>query len=195
MRIYRILFLLIILSSCSTLGRYQTIRLVKVEQTETVVLEKDKSKKAPTENTNTSDLVQAETTKENMNITDLNISVSAQKDDQNVHKNSSIKKEDSEPEPEDEEENERIIEQANRAEKNAHASFFLSLAGLISLILPYIGIFPFIVGIIFYSRSNSSRYITPFGDRRLEITKTILSLDAIFLILWTILILLIIFVF
>lgn len=78
-----------------------------------------------------------------------------------------------------------IANQAIRAEKNASAAMFLSIAGILTII-PYLGIFPLLLGFIFYIRANSSRYITPFGENRLKVSKAFLIIDSVIFLLWVI---------
>lgn len=78
-----------------------------------------------------------------------------------------------------------IVDQAFRAEKNASASMYLAIAGILTII-PYLGIFPLLIGFILYLRAKSSRYITPLGEDRLRISKIFLIIDTIILILWLI---------
>lgn len=92
------------------------------------------------------------------------------------------------------EDNAGIIHQAVRAEKHANASFFLFIAGLISILIPYLGIIPFLIGVFFYTSSSNSRYITPFGEKRRESAKVLLFIDLIILFLWISLFVLLVFV-
>jgi hypothetical protein len=81
-------------------------------------------------------------------------------------------------------EDERIIQEALQAEGDANTSFWLFLSGLSSAFLPYLGIIPFIIGLIYYSRSRNSRYITQFGERRSNAATVLLVIDGVILLLW-----------
>jgi len=195
MKAIKFLLLLFVISSCSTIGRYNSIRLVKANNTETVVLVKEKasdlvltSEKQENKPLSTIETAQVEIPAENS--TDPEIYIENKQNESNVSESDDL-----EPEIEKKEEDKLIVDQAIRAEKSASASFFLSLAGIITLILPYIGIFPLIIGWILYSRANTSRYITPFGETRLKSSRNILILDTVFLFLWIFLIVLLIFIF
>jgi hypothetical protein len=101
------------------------------------------------------------------------------------------KSKDLEPEETEEEANQRILKQAVRAEKDARAALGFLGVGAISLIAPYFGIFFFTIGLLFYSKAKSSRYITPFGNEKLEMSKDLMIFDSIVLTLWLLLIVLI----
>lgn len=194
MRIYKILFLLIVLSSCSTVGRYQSIRMVKVDKKETAVLDKEKSSDPVDNSKKEQSLILAQNEPLQGEISNEPTRSGDAKTAKISFQNKRQEYDDLEPETEDDEENIKIVDQATRAEKNAGAALYFSIAGLFTLILPYIGIFPLIVGIIFHARANNSRYITPFGENRLKISRIILSLDIVFLFLWILLIALLVFV-
>ncbi|MFN5909698.1 MAG: hypothetical protein ACK45H_00040 [Bacteroidota bacterium] len=85
-------------------------------------------------------------------------------------------------------EDERIINEALKAERDANSAFWLFLTGLSSVFVPYLGFIPFIIGLIFYSRSRNARYITPLGERRSSAATVLLVIDSIVLVLWLILI-------
>lgn len=103
--------------------------------------------------------------------------------------------EDLEPDIEPEDENQMIVDQALLAEKKAINSVGFAGVGLISLIMPTLGLLFFIIGLILYNKAKSSRYITPLGEQKLATTKTFLIIDAVFLTLWFLLILLILAIF
>lgn len=83
---------------------------------------------------------------------------------------------------------ERIIDEAYEAERAANTSFILMLVGLISAFAPYLGIIPFIIGLIFYTKSDRSRYITQFGERKQQSARVVMIIDTIILSLWLLLI-------
>jgi hypothetical protein len=83
---------------------------------------------------------------------------------------------------------ERILDEAYEAERAANTSFILLLAGLISAIAPYLGIIPFIIGLIFYAKSDRSRYITQFGERKQRSAQAVMIIDTVILSLWLLLI-------
>lgn len=84
---------------------------------------------------------------------------------------------------------EQIIQEAYEAERAANTSFILMLVGLISIFAPYLGIIPFIIGLIFYAKSDRSRYITQFGERKQRSAEVVMIIDGIILVLWLLLIL------
>lgn len=83
---------------------------------------------------------------------------------------------------------ERIIDEAYEAESAANTSFILMLVGLISAFAPYLGIIPFIIGLIFYAKSDRSRYITQFGERKQRSAQVVMIIDSVILSLWLLLI-------
>ncbi len=85
-------------------------------------------------------------------------------------------------------EDERIIDEAYEAERAANTSFILMVVGLISAIAPYLGIIPFFIGLYFYSKSDRSRYITQFGERKQRSAQVVMIIDTVILSLWLLLI-------
>lgn len=197
MKAIKFLLLLLVLSSCSTIGRYNSIRLVKVDKTETLVLDKEKTndpvstrekqESSSPSNNETAQVPQAVTSTINTPAHDIYSEIP-----QSDHK--SIETDDLEPDPEDEATQKMIVEQATRAERNANNAFFSSIVSLVFMILlPIIGVIPFVIGLICHSNASSSRYITPFGESRLKASRIILIVDATILILWILLVVLLIF--
>lgn len=184
---------MIVLSSCSTIGRYQSIRMVKVDKTETIVLDKEKQPEPHLKSEQKQEVNLAQKENSTSEFPEVNIISEDSEIEKSLIQKNNTKEADVEPEVDDE--NSKIIDQAVRAEKNAIASFILSIAGLITLILPYIGIFPVIVSLILHARANKSRYITPFGEKRLKVSRILLILDILFFIFWTFLVILLIFIF
>jgi hypothetical protein len=177
------------------LGRYQSIRLVKVDKTETVVLDKEKTGKSSIETEQFQNKTIAQIEDESNEISnDVEVKPDIQVDQKQIQQNTSDI-EDLEPDPEDEEESKLIVEQAIRAEKQAKTSHIFAAIGLITLLIPYLGFIPLIIGLIFHLSANSSRYITPFGETRLKSSRILLIIDTVFLLLWILLVIGLIFIF
>lgn len=86
-----------------------------------------------------------------------------------------------EPEPTDTIKNKEIEQQALEAESRAKLALGFSI-GAISMIIPFLsflGILSFILGIVFYSKANKARYITPEGQKKLKISKGVLIAEGI----------------
>ena len=86
-----------------------------------------------------------------------------------------------EPEPTDTIKNKEIEQQALEAETRAKLALGFSI-GAISMIIPFLsflGILSFILGIVFYSKANKARYITPEGQKKLKISKGVLIAESI----------------
>ena len=186
MKQFSLIFLISILASC---GTFQTnvghLRYVKVATKEVAVIEKSNSK----------DL---------SNIKEENLEVGTEKKEilfqvatsnliyneetllsENNNQDIKIEQKSTSRHIKDAGDEEEIVDQAIRTEKKASAAMFLSIAGILTII-PYLGILPLLVGFIFYIIANSSRYITPFGEKRLKVAKTFLIIDSIILLLWVI---------
>jgi len=179
MKYFFFIILLVIISSCGTFNSWNgQLRYVKVANQEIAIIEKSTSTDAveikeshfekEIEREGTSFL---ETTADVSNNEKLVIS---KKNNQLVNKETNQLITDDEDE---------IVNQAFRTEKNASASMYFAIAGILTII-PYLGIFPLLIGFILYLRANSSRYITPLGEDRLRISKIFLIIDTIILILW-----------
>jgi hypothetical protein len=182
MKYFFFIILLAIISSCGTFSSWNgQLRYVKVANQEIAIIEKSTSTDAveikeshfekEIEREETSFL---ETTADVSNNEKLVIS---KKNNQLVNIDL---KETNQLITDDEDE---IVNQAFRTEKNASASMYFAIAGILTII-PYLGIFPLLIGFILYLRANSSRYITPLGEDRLRISKIFLIIDTIILILW-----------
>lgn len=186
MRLFYFSILLIFLASCGTISQYGQLRLVKTGQNEVPVLEKNIAQGEPNKGSESvneeQQLVLASSEEKQESPIDLQNQLI-------VERSSEIKieLEDLEPEEDSEEAKQAIVDQAIKAEKNARTSSVLLSAGLISLFMPYLGVIFYILGLIFYSKSKSSRYITPFGEGRLNTSKTLLIIDSVILGLWTLL--------
>lgn len=186
MRLFYFSILLIFLASCGTISQYGQLRLVKTGQNEVPVLEKNIAQGEPNKG---SESVNEE---QQLVLAFREVKQESPIDLQNqliVERSSEIKieLEDLEPEEDSEEAKQAIVDQAIKAEKNARTSSVLLSAGLISLFMPYLGVIFYILGLLFYSKSKSSRYITPFGEGRLNTSKTLLIIDSVILGLWTLL--------
>jgi len=186
MKHFSLVFLISILASCSTFHpNVGHLRYVKVATKEVAVIEKSTSKdpaKIKEENLEvaikkkeilfqaaTSDLIYNE---------EILLS-------ENKNQDIKIEQKSRSRQIKDAGDDEEIVAQAIRTEKKASAAMFLSIAGILTII-PYLGILPLLVGFIFYIIANSSRYITPFGEKRLKVAKTFLIIDSIILLLWVI---------
>lgn len=191
-----ILFISIIaaLSSCSILrGRNGNIRYVKTDNRNELI---DKSNQSGNlaENVNGSNikseaLTKKEEIKETQQLTDR-VAEEIELPEQVISSVEDTLK----PEEGDDEEISAIMDQAVRAENHANASFYLFIGGLISILLPFIGIIPTIIGIFFFASSTNSRYITKFGESRRRAAKSLLVIDSFLIFLWTFLIILLVFI-
>jgi hypothetical protein len=189
MKFLYFLFVLIVLSACGMTRPQHRIKLIKVGHTETVVLVKEtpqSSEKTSIENATLITDESALATAEENPLEPVGLL-----NPQNQKLQSKQKSKDLEPEETEEEANQRILKQAVRAEKDARAAVGFLGVGAISLIAPYFGIFFFTIGLLFYSKAKSSRYITPFGNEKLEMSKDLMIFDSIVLTLWLLLIVLI----
>jgi len=186
MKHFSLVFLISILASCSTFHpNVGHLRYVKVATKEVAVIEKSTSKdpaKIKEENLEvaikkkeilfqaaTSDLIYNE---------EILLS-------ENKNQDIKIEQKSRSRQIKDAGDDEEIVAQAIRTEKKASAAMFLSITGILTII-PYLGLLPLLVGFIFYIIANSSRYITPFGEKRLKVAKTFLIIDSIILLLWVI---------
>lgn len=179
-----LLLLLVTIASCGTFKtKFSQLRYVKVADQEIAVIENSNSK-------NTSEIkvsnFQKELEKEEISSLETTAEVSnneklliSKKPKQQVKVDYKETNQTTKDDGAD------IVNQAFRAEKNASATLFLSIAGIL-IIIPYLGILPLLIGFIFYLKANSSRYITPLGQDRLRISKIFLIIDTVILILWII---------
>jgi hypothetical protein len=189
MRYFTFLVLLVfLLSSCGSLGPANgKLRYVKTDQGTKVVLDRADE--------TTADLVESESPqKEESTIPEVNEFTSKATDFTVVSEHISIKRnvEDIEtiaqPLELNPDEDERIVQEAYEAERAANTSLILMVIGLVSAFAPYLGIIPFFIGLYFYSKSDRSRYITQYGERRLQSAQVVLIIDSVILILWLLLI-------
>jgi hypothetical protein len=194
MRYFTFLVLLVfLLSSCGFLGPANgKLRYVKTDQGTTFVLDRADE--------TTADLFESESLqKEESTIPEVNEFNSKATDFTVASEHISIKRnvEDIEtiaqPLELNPDEDERIVAQAYEAERAANTSFILMVIGLVSAFAPYLGIIPFFIGLYFYSKSDRSRYITQYGERRLQSAQVVLIIDSVILILWLLLIVALIF--
>jgi hypothetical protein len=201
------LFALLLLVSCSVLQPNQGIKLVKSTSTNEVVLEKQNQKVSPhfvTENNlakleasamstdSTGDLANGQTTAalETEGLPQMTL-LSTKKN--SATKTAHTTKTEAKEEPE--ELDEESLDQAYLAERQAKRAFGFLTAGIVSLLLPYLGIIFFIIGLVNYSRASKSRYITPFGEKRLQQSIGVMIFDSVVLILWFLLFLLLLAIF
>jgi hypothetical protein len=201
MRYTSCLFLLaLILSSCSIYGSSNgKLRYVRSENKEIAVLDKTAERDNNVEYLSQKEIVQEVLTSKNT-VVQSTSDVTEIKDDFDAHDTELEKIELSnqhrttQPLDLNPDEDERIIQEAYDAERAANTSFILLLVGLISAFFPYIGIIPFLIGLIFYSKGDRSRYITQFGERKLRSAKVVMIIDSVILLLWLLLILALIFI-
>lgn len=191
MKFFSIIFLFTLLSSCGNLSKRQGhLRFVRVNKQEIPVIEKNESPAQA--------IYQQ---KNDANSSTFSIANSQEKPLESLDEKSSFVtpklefsatiQNDLEPDIDNPEDESKILEQAIRSENSANASFFLFISSSIAALIPFTVLFsliPFIIGIIFYSRAKNSRYITPFGEKRLNTSKTFLIINSVILILWTLLI-------
>lgn len=184
MRIFQILFALTLFSSCGVMHQSGHLRLVKTEKAEIPVIVKNDAKQSGLETNDFDATKDKESSVELTASNETQIPIETTDETLEVQVKVSPNVEDLEPDPTDEASNELVIQQATQAERQARTSVPLFGSALISIFMPYIGIFIFIAGLIFYSKANSSRYITPFGQEKLRVSKILLILDSIILGLW-----------
>ena len=186
MKHFSLVFLISILASCSSFHpNVGHLRYVKVATKEVAVIEKSTSKypaKIKEENLEVAIekkeiLIQAATSDL---IYNEEIVLS-----ENKNQDIKIEQKSRSRQIKDAGDDEEIVAQAIRTEKKASAAMFLSITGILTII-PYLGLLPLLVGFIFYIIANSSRYITPFGEKRLKVAKTFLIIDSIILLLWVV---------
>jgi hypothetical protein len=198
MIMYRLLLfisILLTISSCGTLSTGGKLRLVKTDKKETPVIERTFAASEKETVTQRTEEPVVETFAASSESEEL-VSVSDETADPqaSILKSKVVKDlEDKDAiEPDDDE---KIANEAIKAERDANVSLFLFVGGLISAIVPYLGIIPFIIGLIFYSRSKRARYITPFGDNRTRLATIFMIIDAVILVFWLMLIVALIFLF
>jgi len=184
------ILLILIFASCSMMNQHGHFRLVKVEQKDVVILEKTE---LPESNEFTHKNVSEELSDRSGSGKSGNTLNS--EDNPSINEIIPQKKQDGqgddlEPEEEETDSDEEIVDQAIRAENNAKLSIGLFGGGIISIILPLVGVFFFIFGLVFYNRAKNSRYITADGERNLRMSRGLMIFDAVVLSLWALLILL-----
>lgn len=82
-----------------------------------------------------------------------------------------------------------ILFEASKATKIAKRSLILNSIGLISILIPTLGIFFILTGAISYFRASSFRYITEKGERDRKLSGKILLVDTVIVLIWLSLIL------
>jgi len=188
--------LLVLFSSCGLLqSRGGNLRLVKVGEKEEVLIERSANHAK----------IQLERqvaakefdTVEVVNTLESNLS----EPDPNKTQNSQLEyvdfvDESEKIDPEEEEPTEQQkVEMAYQSERQANTSLYLFLSGLISVFMPYIGIFLFGFGLFFFSKARNARFITPEGESRLNTARVFLVIDSVILLLWLLLIVFLILIF
>lgn len=201
MRYTSCLFLLVlILSSCSIYGSSNgKLRYVRSENEEIAVLDKSDERENHEEYLSQKEIVQEVLISKNSSV-ESRTEVTEIKDDfggiDSAAEKNELSNRDQSTQPLDlnPDEDERIVQEAYDAERAANTSFILLLVGLISVFFPYLGLIPFLIGLIFYSKGDRSRYITQFGERKLRSAKVVMIIDSVVLLLWLLLILALIFI-
>jgi hypothetical protein len=186
MKQFSLFFLISILASCGTFHtKVGHLRYVKVATKEVAVIEKSNSKdpsKIKEEylevGTEKKEILFQAATSDLIDNEEILLS-------ENKYQDIKIEQKSTSRHIKDAGDDDEIVAQAIRTEKKASAAMFLSITGILTII-PYLGILPLLVGFIFYIIANSSRYITPFGEKRLKVAKTFLIIDSIILLLWVI---------
>jgi hypothetical protein len=184
--------LLVLFSSCGLLQpRGGNLRLVKAGEKEVVLIERKYDRaKSQTEMQLTKEFV----TVQAVNTLEYNL---ADPDSKKTQKSqleySNLVDESEKIEPEEEEPSEQEkADMAFQSERQANTSLYLFIGGLISVFMPYVGIFLFGIGLYFFAKARNARFITPAGEERLRVAKVFLIIDAVILLLYVSLILLII---
>jgi hypothetical protein len=190
-----LVLLLALVASC---GLYQPkggqLRLVKVGNKEELVIERQSDRRFASDelsksknNSTVAELEESLVQNENSTI-----AYEPKKSRQFSH----TSKESEKIEPEEEEPNDQQkISMAFGAERDAVRSERLFIGGLISVFMPYLGIILFGLGLYFYVRANNARFITPRGENRLRSAKIFLVIDALILLFWISMIVLLILLF
>lgn len=183
MKYFSVFFSLLILSACVT-SRSGQLKLVKVNHHELAVIDKSSTVSHPINQEAEVSISSVET--DNFQKQDNNIpsETSAELNQSNQTKQVALnfplpKK--IELEPTDSLTAKDIENQALEAENRAKIALGFSIGGL-SMIIPvlgFLGILSFVVGIVFYSKANKARYITPEGQKKLKVSKGLLIADGI----------------
>jgi hypothetical protein len=185
--------LLVLFSSCGLLQpRGGNLRLVKVGEKEEVLIERNQEhakiqRDNPPAVFEIATVEVANTVESNLEEANLEKTENRNLDYRRVvHESEKIEPEEVEPT------DQQKVDMAMQAEKQANTSFYLFLSGLISVIMPLVGIILFVFGLSNFMKASNSRFITPFGEERLRVAKVFLIIDAVILLFYISLILLII---
>jgi hypothetical protein len=177
--------LLVLFSSCGLLQpRGGNLRLVKVGEKEEVLIERNQEH-AKIQRDNPPAVFEIATV-EVANTVESNLEEANLDYRRVVHESEKIEPEEVEPT------DQQKVDMAMQAEKQANASFYLFLSGLISVLMPLVGIILFGFGLSNFMKASNSRFITPLGEERLRVAKVFLVIDAVILLFYISLILLII---
>lgn len=184
LRLLYISTFLLLLTSCGSLNSYQKIRLVKSQGKEHVVLEKTDKIDKTSEQLETIEftpvLASIEVSEQIVPETNIQPEV-AQKQ---------FEKEEIEPEEPEEDINEKeVLYEALKTESRAKKSFIWAVIGLSSAIIPYLGIIPMIVGLVYFAMAKNSRYVTPVGYKKMKNAGIVLLIDAGIILLYVALVL------
>ena len=174
MKYFFFIIFLSIISSCGTFNSWNgQLRFVKVDNQEIAVLEKTpQSEFATSVYLNPADLAEKTTNTEIAPVIIVGQNQQPQliqkKENAVIQKSKNQKIAVKELDTDDD-----VASQAYRAERDANIAMGFSIAALL------FGIIPFIVGVTFYFKALSSRYITPLGDNRLKISKVFLIFETV----------------
>jgi len=174
MKYFTLIITIAILSSC---GIYNSktahLRYVKVDNQEVAILEKTAKKHikettAENENDISNNTAIVDATQTNFLIQEPQFSSVEKEQISRIQQQSNNTTNDKKSDEEDD-----VVNQAYLAEKDANIAMGFSIAATL------FGIIPFIIGLIFYKKAKSSRYITPIGERRLKVSKVFLIIETI----------------
>jgi len=187
--------LLVLFASCGLLQpRGGNLRLVKVGEKEEVLIERkyDRTQiQTEIQPAEEGSIVEATNSKENSGEQLIlerteNESLEYRRV---IHESEKLEPEEEEPS------DQQKVEMAYQSERQANTSLYLFLSGLISVFMPYVGIFLFGTGLYFFAKARNARFITPEGESRLNTAKVFLVIDSVILLLWLLLIVFLILIF
>ncbi len=174
MKYFTLIITIAILSSCGIYNsKIAHLRYVKVDNQDVAILEKSSNKEIK-ENTqkNTEEISEnaaiLEANQTNLVIQNVQFPSVEKEQISRVQHQSNNTTNDKKSDEEDD-----VVNQAYRAEKDANIAMGFSIAATL------FGIIPFIIGLIFYKKAKSSRYITPTGESRLKVSKVFLIVETI----------------
>jgi hypothetical protein len=188
--------LLVLFSSCGLLQpRGGNLRLVKVGENKEVLIERNQEyakiqRDNPPPIFETATVEVANTVESNLEEANLEKTENRNLDYRRVvHESEKIEPEEVEPT------DQQKVDMAYQSERQANTSLYLFLSGLISVFMPYLGIFLFGIGLYFFAKARNARFITPEGESRLNTARIFLVIDSAILLLWLLLIVFLILIF